>query len=331
MKKIFHFRGYFLLTAFLACLCAFCFGTFQPAGAAENAAENAGETCFAFTYFTRNGEDGLHLLVSRDARKWEVTNAGKSYLAPMKGGLMRDPSICQAPDGTFHLVWTTNWFNSPSIGHSTSRDLINWTEPEAIPVMQNELTTRNVWAPEVFFDEASGFYYIIWASTIPGRFTDQAKGSSESKLDHRQYFTKTKDWKTFTESKLYFEPGHNVIDAFLAKKDDTYYLFYKDETLVPERKNILMATAPTPEGPWTKHGDISPINWVEGPSALYLGDHWLVCYDCYRKHCYGAIVSKDGKTWTDISSEFTVDGLKDVRHGTMFRISKEIYDGLKAK
>ncbi|MBQ2821140.1 MAG: hypothetical protein IJF17_06085, partial [Thermoguttaceae bacterium] len=128
MKKIFHFRGYFLLTAFLASLCAFCFGTFQPAGAAENAAENAGETCFAFTYFTRNGEDGLHLLVSRDARKWEVTNAGKSYLAPMKGGLMRDPSICQAPDGTFHLVWTTNWFNSPSIGHSTSRDLINWTE-----------------------------------------------------------------------------------------------------------------------------------------------------------------------------------------------------------
>ena len=83
MKKTPFTRKNILLTVFLTFLCAFCFGTAQSA----NAAENADETCFAFTYFTRNGEDGLHLLVSRDARKWEVTNAGKSYLAPMKGGL----------------------------------------------------------------------------------------------------------------------------------------------------------------------------------------------------------------------------------------------------
>jgi len=79
MKKTSFTCKTILLTAFLACFSVFCFGTPLPV----NAAENADETCFAFTYFTRNGEDGLHLLVSRDARKWEVTNAGRSYLAPM--------------------------------------------------------------------------------------------------------------------------------------------------------------------------------------------------------------------------------------------------------
>lgn len=285
------------------------------------------EEYFAFSYFTGNGEDGLHLLASRDAMTWETTNGGRSYLPPMENGLMRDPSICQAPDGTFHLVWTTNWFNSPRIGHSTSRDLIHWTAPEGIPVMEHEPTTRNVWAPEVFFDEASGYFYVVWASTIPGRFTKVEEGSSEGKLDHRQYFFKTRDWKTFTESKLFFDPGHNVIDSFMAKKDGKYYLFYKDETLVPERKTILMATAPSPEGPWTTHGDISPINWVEGPSALDMGDRWLVCYDCYRLGRYGAVVSQDGKSWTDVSDKFIVP--KGIRHGTMFRISKEIYEQLK--
>ena len=28
---------------------------------------------------------------------------------------MRDPSICQAPDGTFHMVWTSSWFTDKQI------------------------------------------------------------------------------------------------------------------------------------------------------------------------------------------------------------------------
>ncbi len=284
------------------------------------------ERFWAFSYFTGNGEDGLHLLVSRDAMNWETTNHRKPFLAPDEGTLMRDPSICRSPDGTFHLVWTLGWKGLAAFGHSTSNDLIHWSKAEQIPVMQDEPAVRNVWAPEVFYDAPQKTFYIFWASTIPGRFSTE--GTSESQYDHRIYFVKTRDWKTFTPTQLFFEPGHNVIDAFMAEKDGVYYLFYKDETLHPERKVIVLATSNTPEGPWDVQGDISPVSWVEGPSALDLGSQWLVCYDCYAKHAYGAISSPDGKHWTDVSADFHVPG--EIRHGTMFQISKELYENLKS-
>ena len=37
---------------------------------------------YLFTYFTKNGEDGLHLAASKDGYKWDRLNDGKSYLTP---------------------------------------------------------------------------------------------------------------------------------------------------------------------------------------------------------------------------------------------------------
>lgn len=37
---------------------------------------------------------------------------------------MRDPSICQGPDGIYHLVWTSSWTDR-IIGYASSRDLIH--------------------------------------------------------------------------------------------------------------------------------------------------------------------------------------------------------------
>jgi len=52
-----------------------------------------------FTYFTRNGEDGLHLAWCRDGYKWEALNDGNSYLAPTvgKSRLIRDPCVVRGP------------------------------------------------------------------------------------------------------------------------------------------------------------------------------------------------------------------------------------------
>ena len=296
------------------------------------AALQAADSWYAFSYFTDNGEGGMRLLISQDAMKWEPVAGGKTMMPPIGDkGIVRDPSVCRGPDGVYHMTWTMNWFGTRdpktrTFGYASSKDLIHWSEPLRVPVMENDPQCRNVWAPEIFYDEASQKYYIIWASTVLGKFSE--KGTSEDKNDHRQYFTTTTDFKTFTPSKLYFDPGHNVIDSYLAKKDGTYYLFYKDERLWPERKIICLATSKNIEGPFTPQGDISPVSWVEGPSALWLGDHWLVCYDRYTRGCYGAITSKDGKTWTDVSDQFSVP--KGIRHGTMFPIDAKTAEGLKA-
>ena len=82
---------------------------------------------YLFSYFTGNGEDGLHFAHSTDGYKWTAINGGKSLLKPTAGSdkLMRDPSIVRGPDGTFHMVWTVSW-GERGIGYSSSQDLIHW-------------------------------------------------------------------------------------------------------------------------------------------------------------------------------------------------------------
>jgi len=288
------------------------------------------ESAYLFTYFTGNGEDGLHLAVSTDGLKWTPLQNGKSFLKSEigKDKIMRDPSICQGPDGTFHMVWTASW-TCKEIGYANSKDLIHWSEQKAIPVMVHEPTTRNTWAPEVFYDQKSETFYIFWVSTIPEKFPE-TKSSSEDDYNHRMYYTTTKDFENFMPTQLYFDPGHNVIDAFLAKEDDKYLLFYKDETLKPEpKKNIVLAVGDSPAGPFTSPRVISHDNWVEGPAAIKMDGKWIVYYDCYAKGHYGAVESSDLKTWTDITDKLNFP--KNARHGTVFQVKSEILEDLMNK
>lgn len=112
---------------------------------------SAGETAYLFSYFINDSKDGLHLAYSYDGLNWTPLNGGRSFLTPAVGKdkLMRDPSICQAPDGTFHMVWTSSWTDR-IIGYASSRDLIHWSEQQAIPVMMHEPKAHNCWAPELF-------------------------------------------------------------------------------------------------------------------------------------------------------------------------------------
>jgi hypothetical protein len=90
---------------------------------------------YIFSYFTNNGEDGLHLLASADGVRWTALNGGRSFLYPAVGSrLMRDPSITRGPDGMFHLVWTTGWSDN-GIGIAHSKDLIEWSAQQFLPVM----------------------------------------------------------------------------------------------------------------------------------------------------------------------------------------------------
>ena len=290
-------------------------------------AEDVTDMCYLLSYFTRNGEDGLHLAASEDGIRWTVPRDA-SYLKPEVGGkLMRDPSIVRGPDGTFHMVWTTGWWVK-NIGYAHSKDLIHWSEQKQIPVMEHEPKCRNCWAPELFYDAVGKKYLIVWSSTIPGRFPNTA-ASSESDLNHRMYYTTTTDFNAFTPAKLFYDPGYSVIDGFIARNGNRYLLFYKDERIKPKpKKVILMATAAKPEGPYSKPAEpIIPRDWIEGPSAISLGAKWIVYFDCYRKGCYGAATSPNLEQWDDITTQLKFPGR--ARHGTILRVDRKVVDGLK--
>ena len=57
---------------------------------------------YVFCYFMNNGEDGVHLALSRDGYNWNALNGNKSVLPPPLGKntkLTRDPSITYGEDG----------------------------------------------------------------------------------------------------------------------------------------------------------------------------------------------------------------------------------------
>ncbi|HKJ79415.1 MAG TPA: glycoside hydrolase family 43 protein, partial [Prolixibacteraceae bacterium] len=190
-----------------------------------------------------------------------------------------------------------------------------------------ETEAQNCWAPEVFYDKASERYLIFWSTTIPGRFPE-TDNSADNGRNHRMYFTTTKDFENFSETKLFYNQGFNVIDGTLVKAENKYILFLKNETLYPPEKNIRMATSnhltknySAPSEPIT--GDY----WAEGPTPVKIGDYWVVYFDKYRKHKMGAVRSKDLKNWEDISDRVRFP--EGARHGTVVRVNAETVTKLK--
>lgn len=292
-------------------------------------AESLPPTVYLFSYFNNNGQDGLHLAWSRDGLKWEALNHDKSLLQPSvgKSKLMRDPCVAQGPDGTFHMVWTDSW-NSKTIGYASTRDFISWSEQKAIPVMEHEPSAKNCWAPEIVYDNERKLFMIFWATTIPEKFDETWQGGKDDN-NHRIYLTTTKDLKTFTPTELFFDPGFNVIDSTLLARDGKVYMISKDETKIPTpMKNLRLAVAERYAGPYKL--DPEPINapgaWVEGPSAVNVGDYTYIYYDVYRQHRYGALRTRDMKTWEDVTDQLSMP--KGIRHGTAFVVSSNVVQRL---
>jgi acetyl esterase/lipase len=281
---------------------------------------------YLFSYFKGNGEDGLHLAYSEDGMKWESLKNDTSFLTPEVGKdkLMRDPCVIKGGDGLYHMVWTVSWTDK-GIGYASSKDLIHWSKQEFLPVMANQ-AARNTWAPEITFDEKNNQYMIYWASTVEGKFTE-TQTEEEKGYNHRIYYTLTKDFKTFSPTKLLYEPGFNVIDATILKQDKGFIMFLKDETKTPVQKNVKIAYSEKLEGPYSKaSAPITGNYWAEGPTAIQINEKWIVYFDKYRDHKYGAVM-QTATGWEDISDKISFP--QGTRHGTVIKVPADVLENLK--
>jgi len=302
------------------------------------------QPAFLFSYFTRNGEDGVHLAYSNDGIAWLPLNGGRSVIRPAvtgdgigwqewntKAALMRDPCILQGPDGMFHMVWTIAWTDH-GVGVAHSRDLVHWSAQQRIPVMDHEPAALNAWAPELFYDDVKKEWMIFWATSIPGRFpaTDSiAQNTSRGRADHRLYYVTTKDFKTYSGTALLYDGGFAAIDGTIKKKGDTYYLVMKDETFFPKPvRSLRVATARNATGPYGPASPPFTAMDTEGPSILHSGDWWYVYYDEYTRGHYGAVRTKDFERF-----DLVTDSLKTprgIRHGSAFLAPRSVLNGLLA-
>lgn len=276
---------------------------------------DAGETHVVTLTDAPMAIEALHLAWSRDGRHWTALNDNHPILP---GVWMRDPFVQRGPDGWFHLLATGG--SSPrDCLYVRSHDLVTWDAPRSLPLMASVAEANNIWAPEWFFDEKNGDYFLFWSSSF------ENAGWKKSRL----WYCRTTDFQTFTAPQILFTPPYSVIDGTLLLQNGTYYLFHKEEefgALRGERRAIRLATAPHLEGPYTLHdgplnkGQIVPTI-TEGPSILPdpHGNGWLLLYDFCMSNDYGVSFSPNLLHWRE---EPAVSFPANARHGSVFALTE---------
>lgn len=275
------------------------------------------QSAYLFTSFRGNG-DGLHLAYSEDAREW--TDLHRVFLVPVVGSkLLRDPDILRGPDGLWHMVWTSGWHDT-GIGYANSKDLVEWSGQKYVPLMANVPGTETCWAPELFYDDESLSYIIMWSSNVP----------VDGEAKHRAYYTLTKDFEAFTEPKILFDPGFNNIDTTMLRVGDKYAIVFK-ETDDQEKGiwgSIYAAIADSPLGSYELLPDL-PVEKqrAEGPALVTVDGMTLLYVDFYAEHRYGVFETSDWKTWQDIT--MTTSVIPGQRHGSIFAIPPSLLADLR--
>ena len=137
---------------------------------------------YVSTSFHEPATDGLRFIYSRDAVHWDSIPG--TFLAPKvsKQKVMRDPSIIRTPDGCVPSGMDQQLAGDRGFGYAESRDLMHWSEPKFIEVMDDP-TTVNVWAPELFWDEDRQQAMVVWASCVLSQHF--ALGIEDEKNNHR--------------------------------------------------------------------------------------------------------------------------------------------------
>ena len=195
----------------------------QPAAAATNR-----DDVLLFTYFRNNGKDGVHLAMTTNGVDFYALNNDQPIFKPPQWpgqNLTRDASILYH-GGKFRMVWTSEW-KGRVFGYSESEDLVQWGEPRQVMPFPPELPAEdqpdNIWAPEIHFDPLKDDYFILFASTTPRERNDaddsNNNGKRGSQYDNRVHITRTKDFQTWSDAKVFFDRDFASIDAVMRRDE----------------------------------------------------------------------------------------------------------------
>lgn len=195
---------------------------------------------YLFTYFTGEGTaDGEQIRFAlsdgNDPLHWRELNGGAPVLVSGVGERgVRDPFILRSSNGRrFYQIATDlriygsgDWdgaqrHGSRSIVVWESADLVRWSAPRLARVAPE--AAGNTWAPEATYDPALGAYVVYWASKL----YDNAGHTGDTY--NRMLYATTKDFRTFTDARVWIDRGWSVIDSTVIRHEGTYHRISKDE------------------------------------------------------------------------------------------------------
>lgn len=263
---------------------------------------------------------GLYVAYSYDLHTWH--KLGEKLIQSETGEfkVFRDPCVLLDKKGVFHLCWTTG---RSGFGYANSKDGLKWKNQRFVIVKDSlrGYDFANVWAPEFFYENDT--VYIIWSSTLKKDYIPPKEAGKwwTAHYDHRFFYTKTTDFKTFAPTQKFWDPGFNAIDAAIINIDGIYYNFFKDERKTA--KNIVLASSDKLFGPYESPQNIT-YKLTEGAIPLKTDTALVLYYDFYHEYNgYRYITSADLQSWSAETLP-EKDGFSDIfRHGSIVRISKD--------
>ncbi|MFJ7180728.1 family 43 glycosylhydrolase [Streptomyces massasporeus] len=309
---------------------------------------------YLFAYFTGEGTaDGeqIRYALSRgnDPLHWRELNAGKPVLTSTTGEKgLRDPFVIRSPKGDkFYLIATDlrmyqnssgSWdqvqrHGSKSIMVWESTDLVHWTDQRLVKVSPD--SAGNTWAPEAYWDDEQDAYVVFWASKLYADDDPDHKGSTYNKM----LYATTKDFRTFSEPKVWNDPGYSVIDSTVVKYKDEYYRYTKDERdpgssspcskfITGEKSTSLTSTTYDFVADCIGKG---AMDRGEGPTVFKSNTEkkWYLFIDEYGGRGYVPFETTDlaSGTWTPSANHQLP---ASPRHGTVLPVTQQEYDRLLA-
>ncbi|CAL9291708.1 hypothetical protein SUDANB135_01912 [Streptomyces sp. SudanB135_2055] len=343
-----------LLVPFLALLLALLAA---PPGAAHPGAPPVPKTPYAgylFAYFTGEGSaDGeqIRYALSRgnDALRWRELNGGEPVLTSTTGERgLRDPFVIRSPEGDrFFMIATDlrmyrnssgSWdevqrHGSKSIMVWESTDLVHWTDQRLVEVAPDN--AGNTWAPEAYWDDELDAYVVFWASKL---YADDDPGHIGSTYNRMLYAT-TEDFRSFSEPKVWNDPGYSVIDSTVVEHEGTYYRYTKDERdpssgspcskfVTGEKSTSLTDTSYDFVSDCIGRG---AMERGEGPTVFKSNteEKWYLFVDEYGGRGYLPFETTDlaSGEWTP-STDYQLPA--SPRHGTVIPVTQAEYDRLLA-
>lgn len=302
------------------------------------AADGDAKDKYLFAYFTGDQPDKqkVRFALSDDGYNYKAINNGAAVITQNLGTkCARDPYLFEGQNGEYYVICTNmdaslGWWggSGSSMVIWKSTDLINWTNETIIdmPAMigEDKSTVNCCWAPQVIWDSTANKYMIY--------FTLCANYTGGKQVLYYCHATDLLDQSTWTKPQLLYAPtsGNPAIDGdiFYNSKDNTYYLYYKDE----DNATICYVTSANLTGPYsttpTKVLNVDVA--LEGANCFipYGSDKIVMVADAYTSGYFVVAESTDYKNFTILDkSQYSVNHLSP-RHGSIINITSAQYDAL---
>jgi hypothetical protein len=307
---------------------------------------------YLFSYFAHGGTaDGQQISFAlsegNDPLRWRELNGGRPVLTSTLGERgLRDPFVIRSPEGDrFHLIATDllildngDWDAAQRTGSTSvmvweSADLVHWGDQQMAKIAPD--TAGNTWAPEAHYDAALGAYVVFWASALYAEDDPEHRGDSYQ----RMLYATTRDFRTFSQAKVWLDPGHAVIDSTVIEHDGWIHRFTKDEReqgpaaphakfVAQDKARSVLAADYRPVAEGLGEGTVSHC---EGPIVFKANrdERWYLFVDEFGGRGYLPFESTDldSGVWTPCA-DYAMPG--NPCHGSVLPLTRSEYDRLEA-